>query len=68
MLITTEDLQELVVERAVENVRLEFKREIPGKDETLKKLSSLANTFGGDLVIGAAAPSSPGWKSKNSFG
>jgi predicted HTH transcriptional regulator len=58
--ITPEDLQELVTEHAVENVRLEFKREIPDKDETLKKLSSFANTFGGDLVIGAAAGSADG--------
>jgi len=58
--ITPDDLQELVTERAVENVRLEFKREIPGKDETLKKLSSFANTFGGDLVVGAAASSADG--------
>jgi hypothetical protein len=58
--IVPADLQELVTERAVENVRLEFKREIPGKDETLKKLSSFANTFGGDLVIGAAAASADG--------
>jgi hypothetical protein len=58
--ITPNDLQELVSERAVENVRLEFKREIPAKDETLKKLSSFANTFGGDLVIGAVASSADG--------
>ncbi len=41
--------------RPVENVRLEFKREVPGKNETLKKLSSCANTFGGYLVVGAEA-------------
>jgi len=50
--ITTDDLQNLLGEEAVENVRLEFKREIPSKNETLKKLSSFANTFGGYLVIG----------------
>src|ERR1022692_1542363 len=36
----TSDLQLLMDEAAVENVRLEFKLEIPSKDETLKKLSS----------------------------
>jgi predicted HTH transcriptional regulator len=54
------DLHELLEQKAVENVRLEFKRDIPGKDETLKKLSSFANTFGGFLVIGAEAKSSDG--------
>jgi predicted HTH transcriptional regulator len=54
------DLQELMVEGAVENVRLEFKSEIPNKDETLKKLSSFANTFGGFAVIGAKANSADG--------
>jgi hypothetical protein len=38
------DLQELLDEQAVENVRLEFKLGRPDKDETLKKLSSFANT------------------------
>jgi Putative DNA-binding domain len=50
-------LQELLDLKAVENSRLEFKREIPTKDETLKKLSSFANTFGGFMVIGAQANS-----------
>lgn len=54
------DVSELVAEKAVENVRLEFKREVPTKDETLKKLSSFANTFGGFMVIGAEANSSDG--------
>ena len=53
--LATADLQELLDDQAVENVRLEFKREVPGKDETLKKLSSFANTFGGYLVVGAEA-------------
>jgi hypothetical protein len=44
----------------VENVRLEFKREVPDKDDTLKKLSSFANTFGGFMVIGAQASSANG--------
>ena len=56
----TADLQELIDQKAVENVRLEFKLEIPSKDETLKKLSSFANTFGGFMVIGAKAPSKDG--------
>lgn len=58
--LSTDDLQELLDDSAVENVRLEFKQEIPGPDETLKKLSSFANTFGGYLVVGAAASSSDG--------
>jgi hypothetical protein len=51
------DLQELLNERAVENLRLEFKRETPSKDETLKKLTSFANTIGGLVVIVADASS-----------
>jgi hypothetical protein len=58
--LTSNDLDELLQENAVENVRLEFKLEVPGKDETLKKLSSFANTFGGFLVIGAKADSNDG--------
>ena len=53
--LSTTDLQELLDDKSVENVRLEFKREVPDKDETLKKLSSFANTFGGLLVVGAGA-------------
>jgi len=58
--ITTADLQELIDEKAVENVRLEFKRKEPSKDEEKKKLSSFANTYGGYLVIGAEADSKDG--------
>ncbi len=58
--LKTCDLTELLQEQAVENVRLEFKREVPDKDETLKKLSSFANTFGGLIVVGAAAQSKDG--------
>ncbi len=47
------DLQKLIADGAVENVRLEFKLIVPDKDSTLKKLSSFANTFGGYMVIGA---------------
>ena len=54
------DLQELLDAEAVENVRLEFKREPPKKGEMLKKLSSFANTFGGFLVVGAEADSKDG--------
>lgn len=56
----TSDLEELLQEQAVENIRLEFKREVPPKDETLKKLSSFANTFGGLVVVGASARSADG--------
>jgi len=58
--LTTADLQELLQDKATENARLEFKREVPGRDETLKKLSSFANTFGGIVVVGAAANSADG--------
>lgn len=47
------DLQELLTDCAVENVRLEFKSEIPKEEQTLKKLSSFANTYGGLMLIGA---------------
>jgi hypothetical protein len=58
--LTTADLEELLQSNAVENIRLEFKLTEPVKDETLKKLSSFANTFGGFLVIGAQANSVDG--------
>jgi len=58
--LVTSDLEELLRDQAVENIRLEFKREVPAKDETLKKLSSFANTFGGLLVVGASARSADG--------
>jgi len=58
--ITYDDLNELLIESAVENLRLEYKREYPGKDEFLKKTSSFSNTFGGYLIIGAEADSSDG--------
>jgi Putative DNA-binding domain len=51
--LTEADLQELVTDSAVENLRLEFKSEIPGEDQTVKKLSSFANTYGGIMVVGA---------------
>jgi hypothetical protein len=58
--LQTSDLAELLQDQAVENTRLEFKSEVPAKDETLKKLSSFANTYGGLVVVGAAAPSEKG--------
>jgi hypothetical protein len=58
--LRTADVQELLQEKAVENLRLEFKSKVPDKDETLKKLSSFANSFGGFMVIGAKANSSDG--------
>jgi hypothetical protein len=58
--INYQDLQELLDDSAVENLRLEFKRECPNKDEFLKKISSFSNTFGGYLIIGAEADSKDG--------
>ncbi len=58
--IEASDLTELLQNGAVENIRLEFKSNVPDKDETLKKLSSFANTFGGLMVIGAKAKSANG--------
>ena len=58
--IGTADLEELLQDAAVENARLEFKLQVPTKDETLKKISSFANTFGGFMVVGASALSSDG--------
>jgi len=53
--LSTQDLQQLLDEQAVENLRLEFKRGVPTKDETLKKLSAFDNTLGGFVVVGAEA-------------
>jgi predicted HTH transcriptional regulator len=58
--VGTADLEELLQNGAVENARLEFKLQVPTKDETLKKLSSFANTFGGFMVVGASALSADG--------
>jgi hypothetical protein len=49
----TDDLAELLAAAPIENVRLEFKRHAPGKEQLLKKLSGFANTFGGYLIVGA---------------
>jgi len=48
-----EDLQELLQEGAEETVRLEFKEQVPDRDEAVKKISGLANTFGGYMIVGA---------------
>jgi hypothetical protein len=58
--LATEHLQSLLDDNAVENARLEFKLEVASKDETLKKISSFANAFGGSIIIGARANSSDG--------
>jgi Schlafen, AlbA_2 len=58
--LTAADLQELLQENAVENARLEFKLLVPDKDDTLKKLTSFANTSGGLVVIGAKASGKDG--------
>lgn len=50
--LTYEDIHELLVEGAEENIRLEFKREYPGRNNMLKKLSAFANTYGGYLILG----------------
>jgi hypothetical protein len=47
-----QDILLLQSEGAVENIRLEFKRDIPAKEEALKKIASFANTYGGFVVIG----------------
>lgn len=50
--LTYRDIRELLTEGAQENIRLEFKRDYPGKQNLLKKLSAFANTYGGYLVMG----------------
>jgi hypothetical protein len=58
--VTEADLAQLSQDGAVESIRLEFKSNVPDKDETLKKLSSFANTFGGMMIVGAKANSTDG--------
>jgi Putative DNA-binding domain len=58
--ITTNDLAQLLEQKAVENLRLEFKSKEPNNEETLKKLSSFANSYGGFLVVGVSADSGSG--------
>ncbi|MFX0197378.1 MAG: helix-turn-helix domain-containing protein [Candidatus Hodarchaeota archaeon] len=53
--IVFEDIQELLAQRVQENIRLEYKKELPpkkDKDELVKKLSSMSNTYGGYIIIG----------------
>lgn len=54
--ITEADLRALVDEQVREGLRLEYKRQLPpdddGKRLLLKAVCSLANTQGGDLVVG----------------
>lgn len=52
--LTPDDLAKLLVDGTFENVRLELKSQLPGPEETLKKLSGLANTYGRYLIVGAS--------------
>jgi hypothetical protein len=57
--MTLDEVQPLFKERVQENIRLEYKRELAGdagefKKVLAKELSSLANTYGGYVVIGIA--------------
>jgi len=47
------DIHELLDRNAPETVRLEFKEEVPGREELAKKVCSFANTYGGYILIGA---------------
>src|SRR3989442_12052903 len=66
--LSTADLQELLTEQAVENIRLEFKTVPSSKDEMLKKLSSFANTYGGDVILGATEGGAGGVQSQPRLG
>lgn len=51
------EIQQLFVDRIPENIRLEYKREVPAtdgafKEEMAKAVSSFANTYGGYFVVG----------------
>lgn len=55
--LTLAEVQPLFNERVAENIRLEYKREVPPtdakfKEELAKALSSFANTYGGYFVVG----------------
>lgn len=52
--IIYDDIIELNEEKMRENIRLEYKANVPNKEETIKKISSIANTYGGYIVIGAS--------------
>src|SRR5262245_61189520 len=72
--VTEAELTERATAAAFESKTLEYKRELPGektsdKIKFLAGVSSLANTAGGDLVIGVDAPQEvptaiPGWQSR----
>ncbi|MCE1246753.1 MAG: ATP-binding protein [Firmicutes bacterium] len=47
-----QDIRELLVEGAEEDIRLEFKRDYPGKSNMIKKISAFANTYGGYIILG----------------
>ena len=49
------DLQELLDASAVENLRLEFKREVPDKDNTLKKSHRSQILLVASYLVGASA-------------
>ncbi len=51
--IEYDDLRALLDTGATENLRLEFKSLPPSRDELLKKVSGMANAFGGVLIVGA---------------
>jgi predicted HTH transcriptional regulator len=58
--INETDIQNLIVNSISERMNLEFKRDVFGgsdeaKREILKDISALANSMGGDLVIGIEA-------------
>jgi len=73
-LLSYADIECLLTDRAVENVRLEFKRDMPEKEGLLKKISSFANTYGGYIVLGveqdthARAAALPGLEPTAGFG
>ena len=55
--VTSEDIENLVVNSVLERRTLEYKAELPnnsdaGKKEFLADVSSFANTIGGDLIFG----------------
>jgi hypothetical protein len=57
--LTEADIQALIDDRTPESMTLEFKRDLPGKDdkgrvELCKDVCALANSDGGDLVFGVA--------------
>ncbi len=58
--MSLDEVDSLYRNRVQENIRLEYKRELPQetaafKQVLAKELSSLANTYGGYIIIGIAA-------------